>query len=246
MILIIGGTTEGRIIYDRIKDTYETVISVAGETGTFMEKFENCIVGRKSKDDFAAYIKKEKIDKVIDASHPFAVNVSANIKEACKDTGIEYIRFTRDVSDIKNDKRIIKLKSYKEAFDYIKKLSKQNILMTTGSNMIAEFEKNKADNRLIYRILPTVESIQSAYYNGVEMRNIIAELGPFTLEQNIALIKRYNINFLFSKDSGKRGGTSEKINACLQEDINCVIITRDKEEGFNDLNELLLYLERRS
>lgn len=245
MILIIGGTSEGEEIYERLKGKYDLFLSVATESGKKLYASKDLIMGRMNKDSFKDFILKNNIDLIVDASHPFAVEVTKNAMEASKEMGIDYLRYARKVLSYEEAKNIVRVPSYEAAFKFLETLKERgdNFLFTTGSNRIKDFEKIRGKNRFIYRILPSVESIKVCDDNHIEMKNIVAQMGPFTLEENIALIKRYNIKYLISKESGKVGGTDAKLDACLQTNIICVIITREEENAMHSIDEVINYVE---
>ncbi len=68
------------------------------------------------------------------------------------------------------------------------------------------------------------------------MKDIVAVLGPFSIEYNKAMFKEYNVDYVVMKDSGKEGGTLNKIKACEELDIKPIIIGRDEEEGYHNLD----------
>lgn len=116
-------------------------------------------MGRMNKDGFKDFIKKNNIDMIIDASHPFAVEVTKNASEAAKEMNIKYLRYARSVLDYEEKDNIVRVPSYEAAFKYIDTLKdkEENFLFTTGSNRIKDFEKVKGKNRFIYRVLPSAE-----------------------------------------------------------------------------------------
>lgn len=245
MILIIGGTSEGEEIYERLKGKYDLFLSVATESGKKLYASKDLIMGRMNKEGFKDFIAENNIDMIIDASHPFAVEVTKNASEAAKEMNINYLRYARSVLDYEEKDNIVRVPSYEAAFKYIETLKdkEENFLFTTGSNRIKDFEKVRGKNRFIYRVLPSAESIKVCDDNHIEMKNIVAQMGPFTLEENIALIDRYDIKYLVSKESGKVGGTDAKLDACLQRNIICVIITREEENALHSIDEVINYME---
>ena len=93
-------------------------------------------------------------------------------------------------------------------------------------------------NRFIYRILPALESIKIANKHHVSIKNIVAILGPFSKDYNKLMFSEYKSDYVVMKDSGVKGGTLEKIKACEELNIYPLIISREKEEGINNLDEV--------
>ena len=98
-ILIFAGTTEGRELAEFLSEReVEAEISVAteyGETLLSPGPFLKIHQGRMEEGEMEAFFREEEIGTVVDATHPYAVVVSENIREACTHTGTEYIRLLR-------------------------------------------------------------------------------------------------------------------------------------------------------
>lgn len=234
MIWIIGGTSEGRKLVNRIKDLGNFIVTVATESGKEFIDVDNLKVGRMNYDEMVKFIHSNNIDMIIDLTHPYAKIVSANAKKIAKENKIKYIRYTREKSRYKSG---IILDSYEETYEYLKNI-KGTVFFTTGSKNIGDFEKVRGNNRFIYRILPALESIKECVKYNVHLRDIVAVLGPFSLEYNKIMFKEYGANYVIMKDSGSTGGTMEKLKACKELGITPIIIDREEEQGINTLEEL--------
>ena len=70
------------------------------------------------------------------------------------------------------------------------------------------------------------------------MHDIIAILGPFSKEYNKIMFREYKSDYVIMKDSGEKGGTTQKIKACEELGITPIIIGRKDEEGINSLDEI--------
>lgn len=235
MIWIIGGTSEARKLLDRIRDLDNYLVTVATESGKEFISGTKLYTGRMDYHQMKKFVRKNCITKIIDLSHPYAKVVTKNAKQVAKEENIQYIRYTR--------KRIapssigIYLKNYEKAYDYLSKIN-GTVFFTTGSKNIGDFEKVKGKNRFIYRILPALESIQTCNKYGVKLKDIVAVLGPFSIEYNKIMFKEYKADYVVMKDSGKEGGTLNKIKACEELGITPIIIGRDTEEGFSSLDSI--------
>ena len=234
MIWIIGGTSEARELEDRLKNKVNYIITEGGRE--FLDS-ENVYVGRLNKEEMLQFAAQRDITAIVDLSHPYAKIVSKNAKEISEELGIEYLRFVRSKSKHGND--VISLNSYEECYDYLQEIE-GTVFFTTGSKNIGDFEKIKGSNRFIYRILPAYESIMECRKFDIKMEDIVALLGPFSLEFNKIMFHEYDADYVIMKDSGAKGGTLEKINACKELGIRTVIIDREEEDGFYSLE----YLEK--
>lgn len=236
MIWIIGGTSESRKLIKKLDNHCDYVVSIATEGGRGFFETKNLFVGRMTKDEMIDFAREKKITTLVDLSHPYAKIVSKNAKEAAKKLNIEYIRYARKKTDFYN--KGIYLNSYEEAYEYLKNIE-GTVFFTTGSKNIADFERVRGENRFIYRILPTSESIGLAEKENIHIRDLVAMLGPFSKELNKEMFKGFSVDYCVLKDSGEAGGTAEKIEACIELNIGPIIIGREEEIGYSSLDKIL-------
>lgn len=238
MIWIIGGTSEAAELANALQGKTTFIVSVATKTGK--EFLGDCPVkiGRMDVEAMKGFMRNHDVTTVIDASHPYATEVTDNARQALNECDAEYIRFTR-LKELHEG--AVTMHSLTECLHYLKGIS-GTVFFTTGSNQIKNFEAVKGNNRFVYRILPTPESTEECRRAGVALKNIIAALGPFSVDLNMAMYKDVKADYVIMKNSGKRGGTSEKLDACRQLDITPVIIERDDETGFTDLDRLVAHV----
>ncbi len=233
MTWIIGGTSEAREIVDRIKDLDNYIVTIATDGGREFVNSDKLLVGRMDYQEMIRFCEENDISLIVDLTHPYAKIVSENAKKVAKSLEIYYIRYMRD----KIEPRInaIYLNSYEEAYDYLSGIS-GTVFFTTGSKNIGDFENVRGENRFIYRILPAMESIEECKRHNVQMKDIVALLGPFSKEYNKAMFKEYKPQYCVMKDSGDKGGTLEKLQACEELGIIPIVICREDEKGINDLD----------
>ena len=172
---------------------------------------------------------------VIDATHPYAVEVTENLKYAALQNGFEYIRIIREESSPAAG-NVNRYADTAECAGSIDKLE-GNILLTTGSKELGEYCSHISEEtktRTYVRVLPSAESLKICEENGIEPRHIIAMHGPFSEEMNEALIRQYDIKHLITKDSGTNGGFAEKLGAAEKCGAQLHVISRPvKEEGIS-------------
>lgn len=234
-IIIFSGTTEGRELSEalsanKIKHTV-CVATVYGEIMQGTSDYAKVHEGRLNRSDMDLFI-TDDCKYVVDATHPFATEVTGNIKTTVENKNAEYIRILREEAFFQNKENIKYFKDSKEVALSLKDTS-GNILLTTGSKELKDIVSDIDDISRIYaRVLPSIESIKLCEDAGIISSHIIALHGPFDTELNQALIKQYNIKNLVTKESGVSGGYYEKIEACNREHISAFVINRPiKEEG---------------
>ncbi len=248
LIWLFSGTSDGNAIGLRlIEEGYFIKLFVASDYGkdVALKSFSADVIhtGRLNREQL---FQKEKIDQpqiVLDATHPFAVEISANLIELCNQTSASYIRFERP-NDLPSDKNIHVVGNYQEAARKANELGNR-ILLTTGSKEIDHFLNARIEGELFLRMLPHPELLQKVKTKGMNPKNIVAMQGPFSVETNKNLIERWRIDCLVTKASGKEGGLLDKIEAARICGIPIVIIDRphiDYPVVFNGVDPLLHYL----
>lgn len=241
-VLIYSGTTEGKQLANILaKAGVGTRVCVATEYGKLvMEKSEyvDIVTGRRNVDAMYEDMLNYDYKAVIDATHPFATEVTKNIKEAADRAKLPYIRLRRKSSQINYDK-INYFDTIDECIEALKNTT-GNIMLTTGSKELKKYiEAGIPIERLYVRIIPGVESIEICNELGISAKHIIAIQGPFTALLNKALIAQYNIEHLVTKESGINGGYEEKISAVYDMGISGYVINNPER----NILENTLYIE---
>lgn len=96
-VLIFGGTTEGRLLAGELLERgFEVTVSVATPLGA--EELEGLpglrvLVGRRDREEMAEVL--GAFDRCVDATHPYAVEASGNIRSACEQAGVPLCRLLR-------------------------------------------------------------------------------------------------------------------------------------------------------
>ncbi len=238
-ILLFGGTTEGRILAQRlVEQGHEVRVSVATEVGA--EELEGTpgievLVGRR--DAWAMAELLRNCDLCIDATHPYAEEASANVRKACMDAAVPMHRIAREAT---NASGCMVVSSVREAGRLLAS-TEGTILVTTGSKELFDL-KDVDPARLVVRVLPTHEGIAACERMGIPHRNIIAMYGPFSQELNEAFMRQYMVCWLVTKDGGRAGGMYEKLAAARNCGVRTVLISRPSDEGMS-IGQLLWGLE---
>lgn len=247
-ILIFAGTVEGRRIAEYLVSAGIAVhVCVATEYGEkLLPKGEGITITSKrmTTDEMKELMINEQISLVIDATHPYAVLVSKNIKQASTETGIEYIRMLRGSIQGKGE-HYTYLDSIEEAVLYLKN-TEGNVLLTTGSKDLAKFtEVPDYQKRLFARVLSTPNVALECSKLGFEGRNLICMQGPFSEELNYAMLKQIDAKYLVTKDTGSAGGFLEKLNAASRAGAETIVIGRPAQEEGVTFEECLHILKDR-
>lgn len=237
-IVIFGGTSEGRLLAKYCDENFiPAIVCVATEYGTeLLEEYKNISVseGRKDEEAMKKLFLDNNVEKVYDATHPYAKIVSENIIKVCNELKLEYVRILRDskVLDKTLEKYYKEFENIEEVVDYLKDKN-EKVLIATGSKELYKYKELEVKN-LYPRVLANMIGIKACEDIGIPSSNIIAMQGPFDIDTNVALLKKYACKYLITKESGDIGGFSEKIEACKKVDAKALVIKRPtKEEGIS-------------
>lgn len=251
MIGFILGTSEGRKILSLInKYTDEIAVSTATSYGgQLLKEFKIKELNTKplNKEEMLNWIKFNKIGILVDASHPYAQEVTKIALECADNLKIKYVRYERQgaLQGIDGDD-IIRVKDYDEAIEAIKKIS-GNILNTTGGNNVSKFLDLDFKYKIIHRILPSPKVLEKIVNMGINIKDIIALQGPISYELEKAFIHQYDAKGILTKDSGIEGGVLEKLKAVRDCNIKLIVIEKPKfdyELSFNYVESLIEFLTK--
>lgn len=237
-LLIFGGTTEGRILAETLANQGQRVtVSVATSLGAEELGGIPCTVWEGRLEEAAMEERVRGFDLVIDATHPYAEEVSRHIRNACTKTGVPLRRVLRAAS---REEGCIRVDSCKAAAEYLCGRP-GNVLIATGSKALRDYGCLEPE-RMYPRVLPTHEALNICEEMGIPHRNILALQGPFTLAMNAAMLEQYHISYLVTKDGGTVGGFTEKQQAARQAGAQLILVGRPPDSG-ESMEQLLRELE---
>lgn len=236
-VLIFAGTTEGRTLSEYLSENrIEHTVCVATEYGEEVlsaSPYMTIHQGRMGISEMEKLMQTGSFAAVVDATHPYAVEVTANIREASQEAKLPYLRLKRWL-DAETEGSVFYFHSNEECVDALEK-TEGNILLTTGSKELATYcSRPLVKDRLYVRILPGMESISICTELGIKGKQMIAMQGPFSTEMNEAILHQYEIACMVTKKSGRQGGYPEKLEAAKRAGIPVYVIEpADTERGYS-------------
>ncbi len=237
MILVFSGTRIGnKLIHRLLENGYKVLASYSSDIGR--DSFnvrgsldKNLIINNSKLDNnqMLRLIRKYNIKCIIDATHPFAENVSRNAIAVADNENLKYIRFERRKISEQKSNNIFYFDSFKEVKEYLESLE-GNILFTTGVKNIEIFRDIIKDSKktAYIKILPTQESLKTCYAAGANVKQIIAYYGNWGTDIIKSFIIEKSINIIVTKQSGASGGELEKIRSVKGSNCKLLIIRRPK------------------
>lgn len=235
-VIVFAGTTEGyelcRFLSEHQISVYACAATEYGGKALTETPYLHIHTGRLSREEMEAFFLKEAPNFVLDATHPYAAEVTDNIKSACEKTGFFYQRVLREQG--RQAEKAVYVESTEAAAEFLN-TTEGNVLLTTGSKELKKFLGVKDyKERLYARVLSLPSVMEECSAAGFEGKHLIGMQGPFSRELNEAMLRQFHCRYLVTKDSGKAGGFQEKIDAAFSCGAIPVIIGRPlKEEGLS-------------
>ena len=246
-ILIFAGTTEGRRLSECLAAAgISHTVCVATEYGEIVLKHLPEVTvhkGRMNCEEIRSFIEEGEFVVVVDATHPYACEVTENIKTAVEELAasgirIPYLRLKREMDNGQSYDKITYFDSNESCAEALEK-TEGNILLTTGSKELETYSRHEGlKERLYVRVLPGMESIELCMRQGICGKQVLALQGPFSEELNLALLHQYRIRCMVTKRSGISGGYSEKIEAARKADIPVYVIGSPAEDNGYSFREV--------
>ncbi|MBD2597623.1 cobalt-precorrin-6A reductase [Nostoc spongiaeforme FACHB-130] len=220
-VLILGGTTEAAELGVRVTtiDGIEAIASLAGRTREPSLPSGNVRIGGfGGVDGLVEYLHQMKVDVLIDATHPFANQISYNAAAAANEVGIPRLMLIRPAWEKTTGDRWIEVDSNAAAADILPNQAKR-VFLTVGRQELSTFA-HLQDIWFLMRMIdpPGKDAL-------VPPGIILCDRGPFILENERKILVQHNIDTIVSKNSGG-DATYAKIIAARELGIQVVMVKR--------------------
>ena len=242
-VLLFGGTGEGRALAEwLLAEGIPHTVCVATEYGeTLLPPGAEAHVGRMEQAEMEELMRAGGYALAVDATHPYAVAVTENIRSAAEAAGLPCLRLVRQAA---GEEGSLRASDMAAAAQRLKELP-GNVLLTTGSKELDCFAVPGLAERCFPRVLPMVDSLERCLALGFPPRNILCMQGPFSKELNAALIRQYDIRVLVTKDTGGAGGFAEKAQAAAETGCALLVVERPRQEAGASLEDVKAEIRRR-
>lgn len=226
-ILILGGTTEASAIARRLADDprFEVILSLAGRTGNpaRIPGIDHRIGGFGGADGLARWLTEAAIQVVIDATHPFAAQISANAAAATEARGLPLCTLIRPPWSAGPEDRWHNVASMDEAADALG-AERKRVLLSVGRQGVGAFRRAPHHAYVIRTIEPPDDAALPPDTALIRTR------GPFAIEDEIDLLQSQRIDMLVTKNAGGKA-TYAKVEAARRLALPVVMIARPHKAG---------------
>lgn len=221
MILVFGGTTEGRVAAKVLEESGATYYySTRSDTQDIQLAHGHHITGAMEVPEMITYCQEHDIRLIVDAAHPFAVNLHRNVLTLAEQIGVPVIRYDRIYPP--HDEDLVWCKDYDDAINQLKVHEINRLLALTGVNTIAKLHGYWRDHYCWFRILNRDESLAGSQKAGFPTDHLVY----YEKDDTASLIERLQPQAIITKESGLSGGFAEKVEAARQAGIKIFVVER--------------------
>ena len=221
MILILGGTTEGRLavkVADEAGSPY--YYSTRGIQQEIACRNGIHLTGGMDVEAMTSFCIHHQIRLLVDAAHPFAVGLHQTVYETAIRLNLPVVRVERSYPERATD--IVWCEDYEDAVRQLEKDRIHSLLSLTGVQTIGKLRGYWVKHPCWFRILKRDESLALARSQGFDEQRIVY----YQAEDEESLLKRLTPQAILTKESGETGGFQQKIDAARMLGIPVYVVKR--------------------
>jgi precorrin-6A/cobalt-precorrin-6A reductase len=215
-VLLLGGTAEARALAKALHSFVDIVSSLAGRVpDPALPVGPVRIGGFGGVEGLRRWLQDERIDAVVDATHPFAATMTAHAAEACAELGIPHLVLARppwapgDAIVVESDIK---------AAEAVARQGYSRVFLTTGRSGVNAFAHSDA-----WFLIRAVTAPDAALLP--RRHQLLLSRGPYHYDDELALLRGHRIDALVTKNSGG-DMTRAKLDAAAALDIPVVMVAR--------------------
>jgi precorrin-6A/cobalt-precorrin-6A reductase len=218
-ILILGGTGEARALAAAMagRPGLRVVSSLAGRVSNpALPAGEVRIGGFGGVEGLVGYLRQERVDAVVDATHPFAATITRNAVAAAARVGLPLVVLRRPAWPV--EPGWIKVPGIAEAARQVAGLPPGCVFVTTGRRDLAAFAGDDSHHYLVRAVEPPDGAMPPRV-------TVLLDRGPYTVDGEAALMREHAVTALVTKNSGG-DLTVAKLVAARERGIPVVVVDR--------------------
>ncbi|WP_291423206.1 precorrin-3B C(17)-methyltransferase [Deinococcus sp.] len=225
-VWVFSGTGDGNALARQLAETGEQVVlSAATELGAALAPQHPNL--RQYSGPAGAEARRRALvgaRAVVDATHPYAQAITAQLRDLSTELGLPYLRYERPGSlpdDLSGLELVDDMQAAAQAAPRYGR-----VFLATGSKDLGTFLREAPSAEVFVRLTPQPKVIEQALELGIKPDHLCAAVGPFSREFNVAQWRAWNIGAVVTKDSGEAGGLGAKIGAARELGIPLIVIRR--------------------
>ncbi|APG46216.1 cobalt-precorrin-6A reductase [Phaeobacter porticola] len=207
-ILLLGGTTEASTLAKTLAEAgADAVFSYAGRTAKpVSQPLPTRIGGFGGVEGLSEYLKAESITHVVDATHPFAAQMSTNAVHACEATDVKLCAFERPAWQAGEGDAWVHAGTIDEAVNALPDAAAR-VFLAIGKQNLTQFAA-KPQHHYLLRLVDEPDAPLPLPRTTVETAR-----GPFDVQGDTALMQRHGITHIVAKNAGGAGAAAKLIAA---------------------------------
>ncbi|AUQ69693.1 precorrin-6A reductase CobK [Phaeobacter inhibens] len=197
----------------------DAVFSYAGRTASpVSQPLPTRVGGFGGADGLAAYLKREAISHVVDATHPFAAQMSTNAVHACEAAGVTLCALERPVWQAGEGDSWVHVGTIEEAANALPDAAAR-VFLAIGKQNLVQFAA-KPQHHYLLRLVDAPEANLPLPHTTVEIAR-----GPFDAAGDTGLMQRHGITHVVAKNAGGAGAAA-KLTAARALGLPVIMIGR--------------------
>jgi precorrin-6A/cobalt-precorrin-6A reductase len=241
-ILILGGTSEAtELARELTARGYQVVLSFAGRTNPLnLPSAPRRVGGFGGVQGLMNELRQGGYRLLIDATHPFATHMAENAKGAAGLAGVPHIRIVRPPWQPGSGATWHEVDGFEQAARCLTQLGARRAFLSIGSNQMSAFAG-------VQGVALVVRSIEPPSPLPPEHVTVLLARGPYTVDAELALLRKHRIDVLVARNSGGRA-TEAKLDAACRLGIPVIMIRRPEQpqgEQAATVTEVLNWVEAR-
>lgn len=215
-VLLLGGTGEARALAKALHPRVDIISSLAGRVpDPALPVGPVRIGGFGGVDGLRRWLQDERIDAVVDATHPFAATMTAHAAGVCGELQIPHLILARPAWD---PGAALVVESDTAAAETVARQGYSRVFLTTGRSGVKAFAESDAWF-LIRAVTEPDTSVLPRHHR------VVLSRGPYRYDDELALLQDHRIDALVTKNSGG-DMTRAKLDAAAALDVAVVMVAR--------------------
>lgn len=215
-VLLLGGTGEARALAAALHPEVEVISSLAGRVpDPALPVGPVRIGGFGGVDGMRQWVIDERVDAVVDATHPFAATITAHAAQVCAELGVAHLVLARPAWA---PGTAIAVASDREAAETVAWNGYSRVFLTTGRSGTRVFEGVDAWFLIRAVTAPDPDTLPARH-------ELLLSRGPYDYEGELALLREHRIDALVTKNSGG-AMTEPKLRAAEAVGVPVVMVDR--------------------
>ena len=215
-LLLLGGTAEARALAARLHPDVDVISSLAGRVpDPALPVGQVRIGGFGGVEGMAKWLRDERIDAVVDATHPFAATITANAALACRQLGLPGVVLARPPWP---PGRATIVGSDVEAAGVVVGKGYSRVFLTTGRSGTTAFVDVEAWFLIRAVTAPDPDTLPARH-------ELLLSRGPYRYEDEVRLMREHRIDALVTKNSG---GDMTRAKLEAADELGVVVVMVDR------------------